>query len=122
MREDVYDTLGRLSEKGVESINLNIWDDFYDDDYVPEGKEQKTYAYIEDSDISEDDQEILMDAFHKYLLTNFKEELAGVTIGYGGDRIYFTHLTHNKLDSILKKLDGVELTFGGIPYNIYSES
>jgi hypothetical protein len=36
------------------TINVNIWDDYHDDGYVPEGEIQETYAYIE-SDISDDD-------------------------------------------------------------------
>ncbi len=28
-------------------VDINIWDDYYEDGYVPEGKTQKTYMYVE---------------------------------------------------------------------------
>ena len=38
----------------MEKISINIWDDYCDDGYVPEGKTQDTYAYIE-SDLPHED-------------------------------------------------------------------
>ncbi|MFT7157449.1 MAG: hypothetical protein ACI8Q1_002468 [Parvicella sp.] len=35
----------------MERVNVNFWDDFHDDGYVPEGEVTETYAYIEDSTI-----------------------------------------------------------------------
>ena len=122
MIKEAQEVIERLNQMGIDSIPLNIWDDFYEDGYVPEGKKQETHAYIESSKISEDDKELLMEAFHGYLILHFTSELAGVTVGYGGDEIYFTNLTHKKLDAIMDRFDEVELTFGGIPYSIYSES
>lgn len=37
--------------KKLEYIPINIWDDFYDDGYVPEGEKLETYIYVEDSDM-----------------------------------------------------------------------
>ena len=31
----------------LEYIHINIWDDFYDDGYVPKGEKLETYIYIE---------------------------------------------------------------------------
>jgi hypothetical protein len=31
-----------------ERIPINIWDDFYDDGFVPEGKIQETFIYVEE--------------------------------------------------------------------------
>lgn len=30
-----------------QTIGINIWDDYFEDGYVPEGEIQKTYAYVE---------------------------------------------------------------------------
>lgn len=43
----------------AEKIAVNIWDDYYDDGYVPAGKVQETYAYVEGNLPNEDCKEIL---------------------------------------------------------------
>ncbi|MEK6828864.1 MAG: hypothetical protein AABY15_01970 [Nanoarchaeota archaeon] len=122
MTEEALALIEKMKSKGIESVSLNIWDDFYDDDYVPEGKIQKTHAYIESGDFSEDEKELLMLCFYGYLIEKFKDELQDVKIMDYGDEIHFEHLTHKKLDAIMMELEKIELTFGGIKYNIYSES
>jgi hypothetical protein len=37
-------------------IPINIWDDFHEDGYVPEGKKLETFIYVEDSTISREKQ------------------------------------------------------------------
>lgn len=32
-----------------QNFTINFWDDFYDDGFVPEGEEQKTFAYVEEN-------------------------------------------------------------------------
>jgi len=122
MNEKAINLIEKMKSNNKTSIHLNIWDDLYEDDYVPEGQKQETHAYIEDSFFSDDEKELLMMCFHGYLVETFKEELEGVKVIDGGYEIYFKDITHKKLDSIMRKLDSIELTFGGIPYNIYSES
>lgn len=122
MNEEAKKLIEKMKSNNKTKIHLNIWDDFYEDDYVPEGEKQETHAYIEDYFFSDDEKELLMMCFHGYLVENFKEELDGVKVIDGGSEIYFENLTHRKLWDIMKKLEAIELTFGGIPYNIYSES
>ena len=38
-----------------DNICINIWDDFYEDGYVPEGEIQETYGYVEESTYSDDE-------------------------------------------------------------------
>ena len=33
------------------TIDINIWDDFYDDGYVPYGETTESFIYVEDYDI-----------------------------------------------------------------------
>ncbi len=122
MTEEAVTLIEKMKSEGIEYINLNIWDDFYDDNYVPDGKIQKTHAYIEDNNFTSDEEELLMFCFYGYLVENFKDELEGVKVIDGGDEVYFENITHKKLDGIMTRLESIELTFGGIPYNIYSES
>lgn len=58
-------------------VAINIWDDFHEDGYVPEGEVQETYAYIE-SDMSMDIQRKVLAIFRLHLVTNYTELLAGV--------------------------------------------
>lgn len=36
----------------MNTIIINIWDDYYDDGYVPDGEKLETYIYVEDYDYS----------------------------------------------------------------------
>jgi hypothetical protein len=42
-----------------ETIQVNIWDDYYDDDFVPAGEVQETYAYVEQDLDDEASQQVL---------------------------------------------------------------
>jgi len=42
--------------KKIKSIPVNIWDDYYDDGFIPKGEKQKTYIYIEDSNFLQEDK------------------------------------------------------------------
>ena len=58
----------------LEYIPINIWDDFYDDGYVPEGEKVETYIYVEDTDIPQEKRkeylEVLLDYINKNLNTS----------------------------------------------------
>ena len=30
----------------IKRIPINIWDDYYEDDYIPKDKKQETYIYV----------------------------------------------------------------------------
>ncbi len=53
----------------MKKVNINIWDDFYDDGYVPAGKTQQTYVYVEEReyDFSEDLQDEIMKFFYEQI-------------------------------------------------------
>ena len=51
------------------TIPINIWDDFYDDGYVPQGKTQNTYIYVEEPDIPLEKQEAILQILLEHLKT-----------------------------------------------------
>jgi len=134
--------------KEEKSIPINIWDDFYDDGYVPEGKILETYAYVEDYDLPEiyckKVLDFLLEQINNFQLdgvktwieyydskikypTMTKEKCELLGIDY--DKIHFTrweirfeNLTHKQLDNLIKYLDFANLKYNGVPLNIYSES
>jgi hypothetical protein len=120
------DLCKRLEEAGIQiifpknnSISINIWDDFYDDGHVPEGKSQSTSARVEgdtDDETAEKGMKCLYD-FIKDLPI-----LAEVQMTLNGDRIYFKNLTHKILDELMSLLDKKTLTIEGYRLRIYSES
>ena len=61
---------------------INIWDDFYDDGYVPEGEKLETYIYVEDSSVSHEKikqcLELLLDYINQKLKHRRAEALDGV--------------------------------------------
>lgn len=38
------------------TIPINVWDDYWDDEHVPQGKIQSTWIYVEDSEIPPEDK------------------------------------------------------------------
>lgn len=54
----------------LNKININIWDDFYDDGYVPEGEFQETFAYVDDSDIPNKEAFKILSTLVEYINTN----------------------------------------------------
>lgn len=101
-----------------ETIHINFWDDFWDDGYVPEGKKQECYAYVEQK-MEEEEKIKVMDYLFDFINKNFpmKAELKNV-----GGQIRLTNITHKELDSLMGFFDKQELLFEGRPLNIYSES
>lgn len=110
----------------MKKVNINIWDDFYDDGYVPAGKTQQTYAYVEEreEDFSEDLQDEIMKFFFEQIKSS--KHLEGVTVKYQG-RINFDNITHKKLWGLMKELEGKRITYKTsegeeLEFSIYSES
>lgn len=49
-------------------IHVNIWDDYYDDGYIPEGKKQETYVYVEEYfEITHDDKKEILEFLMSFL-------------------------------------------------------
>ena len=107
--------------KDLKVIHVNIWDDFYDDGFVTEGKIQKSRIYVEeqDSDISEDEKEEILVLLYSYIKQNIPME--GVEFSMNGD-IQIKHMTHKQLDNMMEILDNTKFSYAGIPLSIYSES
>lgn len=131
----------------LEYIPINIWDDFYDDGYVPEGKKQETYIYIEDSELSHDKRKECLEVLLRYMTNNliFSGTKEGVTMwmffyesgekypnlagNTDAEKMFFDrweirveNLTHKRLELLLKELDDAKLSVDGVPFHIYSES
>jgi hypothetical protein len=128
----------------VTRIPINIWDDFYDDGYVPEGEFQSTYAYVEDTDIPEDSRKQFLDATFDYMKECLKLQEEGVEMEmyfhdsfkenpslvgtehewclYKRWQINFKHLTHKRLDKLIEELNSAKFEIEGVPFVFYSES
>lgn len=137
--------------KNLEQIHINIWDDFYDDGYIPEGKKQKTYIYIEENetDITHEKKKECLEVLFKYISENLNVDGVKIWMEYYDSRIKYPDinetdsplfmkehpnfhwcrweikiedLTHERLDEWMEKLEAAELSVDGIPFYIYSES
>ena len=128
--------------KKLKYIPINIWDDFYDDGYVPEGEKLETYIYIEDSDISQEKRKEYLEVLLEYINKNLNT--SGIKlwmelyesrkkypnlIGAEHERMFFDRweiklegLTHERLHEWMKVLENVDIKVDGIPFYIYSES
>lgn len=104
----------------MKKIPVNIWDDFYEDGSVPEGKLQTTYAYIEEYDeITDEEKTPMMKVVYDFILTL---NMPNVIVENDGGEISFTNLTHVKLDELILDLRNANLKYNGIPFSFYSES
>jgi hypothetical protein len=135
----------------LEKININIWDDFYDDGYIPEGKKQESYIYVEEYDngITEEKKKECLEVLLRYINENLNVSGVKIWMKYYDSRIKYPKineidnpqfmkehpnfhfcrweiriedLTHERLDEWMEKLEDVSLSVDGIPFNIYSES
>lgn len=101
-------------------IHFNIWDDFYDDGHVPEGKIQKTHGYVEESKMPEDEMNKVAKAVYDYIDANL--DMTGVKVRLAGSDVLFEHLTHVRLDKLVKELQNSKLEIDGKSIAFYSES
>lgn len=126
----------------TDKINVNIWDDYYEDRYVPAGKVQTTYAYLETKISDEQAKEVLTLLKEKIeTLIDSKSSLKLEIVFHDSAKEYpnlvgteyeyvlykrwqlnMTHLTHELREEIVEKLQKGSLTYNQIPLNIYSES
>ena len=103
----------------MSSINFNIWDDYYDDGHVPQGKTQSTYGYIE-SELDLDEQEKILEVILHYLKD--LDSLKNVDVRKNGTDIEFENLTHSKREELLNLLGNSNLMFEDKSISFYSES
>jgi hypothetical protein len=104
----------------MKPIPFNIWDDYYDDGYIPEGERQATHGYIEEYDtITDDDKEKMLQVVFNYINTL---DMTGVEMEIEGTDLYFTHLTHERRERLVEELEKSNLQYNGRPFSFYSES
>lgn len=128
----------------TDSININIWDDYCDDGYVPDGEIQQTYAYIEGSikDKEEDCKNVLellkthIERLAKpewslelYLNYHDSTKIYPSLVGtehewclYKRWQLEIKHLTHKAREYLVDTLKKEQLNYLGQPLDIYSES
>jgi len=125
------------------SIPVNIWDDYYDDGYVPEGDIQKTYAYVESQDFSEDDCKAILG-----LLKNEIEQIAKPEWNlkldvefYDSAKVYpnlvgtehefflykrwqlnMINISHEAREVIVDQFEKKTLSYNNMDIDVYSES
>jgi len=105
----------------AKKIPINIWDDYWDDGYVPEGDCQKTYAYIELYDVlTEKEQNEVMSFLYDYIIALNLPDAPKIELL--GANIDFENITHKFRESMVKILQDAKLEWCGIPLDIYSES
>ncbi len=118
----------------TEKINVNIWDDYHDNG--------DTYAYIE-SDISEEDRKNVLEliktaieeiekpewSFEFFMNFHDSAKIYPNLVGtehewclYKRWQLEFKHLSHTVHSEILEILQKKNLSYQGIPLEIYSES
>jgi hypothetical protein len=130
----------------MDKIGVNIWDDYHDDGYVPAGKIQETYAYVEselDENVKDTTSKIVLEllkvAIDKYSKPEWNLELSveyydsaktyPSLVGtehewclYKRWQLNIKHLTHKSREELLEKLQKENLDYANIPLDIYSES
>lgn len=123
-------------------IPINIWDDYYEDGYVPEGEKQKTYIYVEDTDISLEKRKECLMMLYEYMTTklDLNEVIMNLffydskvkyptLIGPEYEDLHFQrweirieNLTHKRRFKLVEELNNAKLSIDEIPFVIYSES
>jgi hypothetical protein len=124
------------------SINVNIWDDYHDDGYVPEGEIQETYAYIE-SDVEDEDCKNVLELVKKSIEQLAKPEwslnlylnyydsakihpnLVGTEhecFLYKRWQLEMKNITHEAREYLVEFLQKQNLKYQGTLLSIYSES
>ena len=136
-------TFLECKNQNLRNIPINIWDDFYDDGYVPEGEKLETYIYVEDTDIPQEKRkkylEILLEYINKNLNTDgvklwlelyeSRKKYPNLVGNPEAEKMFFDRweikvegLTHRRLDTWMKVLENVHIESDGVPFYIYSSS
>lgn len=124
----------------MKTISINIWDDYHEDDLVPEGEIQETYMYVE-QDCSIDDKKLYLECINQYIqennllpesvILNLKyydsKKAFPMLVGKLPDSMFYirwelwlANLTHSMRESLVEKLNG--LTINNVKFCVYSES
>lgn len=129
-------------EENTPKININIWDDFYDDNFVPAGKIQDTFIYVDELDMSETDKTEYLEFLFNYIKYNMNTDGIKIWMGYYDSKIlypninvvehpnfHFTrpeirleNLTHKRLDEWIQHFNDKNVLYKGNKLHVYSES
>lgn len=123
-------------------IPVNIWDDYHDDGYVPEGEIQETYAYVESNLEDEECKNVLI--LLKEKIEHLTSENSDLTMNinyYDSAKVYpnlvgteyeyslykrwqleMKNITHETRESLVEELKKEVLEHKGIKIKVYSES
>ena len=121
------------------SISINIWDDFFDDGFVPEGEIQETYAYLESTLNDEDCKNVLELLKEKiavllplvqlsleyYDSAKVYPNLVGTEHEYclyKRWQLHMKHISHENIDFLVTEIKGQDLSYINLPIVVYSES
>lgn len=106
--------------KKIEDIPFNIWDDFISDGCLGKGEVQETSGYIEEYDVLTQKQKI---AICQMVFDFIKTlDMTGVEVTLQGTDVCFKHLTHARLEALVKELQASGLQFEGVLIDFFSES
>lgn len=123
-------------------ININIWDDYFEDGCVPGGEIQETYAYVESPDLDKADEKDCLEYLMLYIANNtlLANDIKMSLVFYDArDRfahidkvlpifvltrwdLRFEGLTHVARNKLIADLQQNCLSYKGEPMKIYSES
>lgn len=127
----------------IEKIHVNIWDDYHDDGFVPEGEVQETYAYVEGGDLADDDNRAVLAQLQQTIESMKATDSALVCcvqwydsaavypnlVGTEHERLLYkrwqlqlTNLPHREREQLVANLVSRQLRYNDRPVVIYSES
>jgi hypothetical protein len=129
-----------VTENG--SIPINIWDDFYEDNYIPVGEKQETFIYVEDKTLTSETQKACLELIFQFITKNLILEGVKIWMCFYRSKDEYPHLigteyeallferwqinmeglTHKRLDKLIDELKQANFSFLGIPYHVYSQS
>lgn len=127
----------------MDEIHINIWDDYHDDGFVPEGKVQETYAYVENGNLDDDDSRAVLAQLQQdieaikattstlncriewYDSATVYPNLIGTEHErhlYKRWQLQMTNLPHREREQLVAALGRSKLRFNNRPVVVYSES
>jgi len=126
-----------MDDYNTKQIMINIWDDYFDDDDVPDGVIQETYIFVEDDAFTQDFEKECLEfllpfinasgdydgaTFHVGLWDSKTDPETAAAPQYLQWRIIARNFTQANRELLLERLQGLKLAYQGLPLDIYSES
>lgn len=105
-----------------DSIKINLWDDYYDDGYVPDGTVTESNLTIEDSKVDDTDKFKIIRAI-KEILSKDEKLINGMLLYVDNCRLRFYGITHkHRKEILLPFLQKIYLSYNGRKITFISES